>query len=81
MNEIELSAKKLRLLDCIVHEEEMERAQLSPAEHCGLLSLLRANLVRLHYSNSGTAIEPTDRGKRFISDTDVDSAETVETPL
>lgn len=78
MTEIELLPRTLRLLDHIVDEGEVVRDQIDSVERIGLLSLLRAGLVRIEYDDLRPTVTPTDRGERFVADTDVDSATTVE---
>lgn len=78
MTEIELLPRTLRLLDHIVDEGEVVRDQIDSVERIGLLSLLRADLVRIDYDDPLPTVTPTDRGERFVADTDVDSATTVE---
>ena len=78
MNEIELSSRTLRLLDHIVREGGMVRNQIDSVERFGLLSLLRADLVRIDYDDPHPTVVPTDRGEQIVANTGTDSATTVE---
>ena len=78
MTEIELSPRTLRLLDHIVDEGEVVRDQIDSVERIRLLSLLRADLVRIDYDDPLPTVTSTDRGERFVADTDVDAGTTVE---